>query len=98
MVLRSMELGANPNSPFSGGQSRYKKPAKLGLQRKKALCLVPAGLLRHLRFCITYSVRGCNVAYMKYLPVCYFQDGAFWYFCWCKGQTCLGDWRRSKAK
>lgn len=45
-----------------------------------------------------YSVRGCNVAYMEYLLVCYLQDGAFWYFCWCKGQTCLGDWRRSKAR
>ena len=64
-------------------------------QRKNALSPVmshvPAGFLR---LCITWY----NVAYMEYLPVCYFQDGAFWYFCWCKGQTCLGDWRRSKAR
>ena len=103
-----MEPNANHNSPFSGGQSRYKKSTKLGRkkltlrQRKSALSPVPA---RFLRLCITwetnrqwFGVRGCNVAYMEYLPVCYFQDGAFWYFCWCEGQTCLGDWRRSKAR
>ena len=62
-------------------------------QRKNALSPVPAGFF-FWRLCITWY----NVAYMEYLPVCYFQDGAFWYFCWCKGQTCLGDWRRSKAR
>ena len=61
-------------------------------QRKNTLTPVPARFF--LRLCITWY----NVAYMEYLPVCYFQDGAFWYFCWCKGQTCLGDWRRSKAR